>query len=128
MSESVPEGTAGDTGVAADPTAGTDPSEDQSAEEALHGVMQETDPDELAKQVRHWQRTAQRHERTARDNSAAATRLRQLEDASKTEVQRAVDAQQAAERERDAAMSQNARVMAAAAHSVPELADFLGDG
>jgi hypothetical protein len=117
-----------DTSATGASDAGTT-AEDQAAEEQLHGIMQDEDPAELKKQLERWRKTAQRHERTARDNSAAAARLRELEDASKSEVQRAVDAQQAAERERDAVRSQHARTVAAASHGLdPELADYLGDG
>jgi hypothetical protein len=91
--------------------------------------MQENDPDELAKQVQHWRSTAQRHEKTARDNSKAAERLRAIEDANKTELQKATEARESAERERDAALTASSRMMAAAAHNLdPELIDFLGDG
>lgn len=128
MSESVPEGTAGGTGEVQDPSGGS-ATEDQEAEEQLHGIMQEEDPEELKRQLSHWRSTAQRHERAARTNSGAAKRLQELEDASKTELQKAVDAQAFAERERDAARSQNARMLAAVAHDLdPDLIDFLGEG
>lgn len=128
MSESAPEGVAGGTGEVTDVSAGTS-TEDQEAEEQLHKIMQEEDPDALKKQLQHWKTTAQKHERAARDNSKAAKRLQELEDANKSELQKAVDAQAAAERERDAVKSQQTRMMAAAAHDLPpDLIDYLGDG
>lgn len=130
MSESAGTEGTGVTGEVDTSAAGTSDvgtaAEDAAAEAELHGIMQEQDPEELAKQVKHWQRTAQRHERTARDNSAAARELQTLKDASKTELERAVSAQQAAEHERDAVRTQHARTVAASAHGLdPEFADFL---
>jgi hypothetical protein len=128
MSESAGETGTGATGEVTDANVDTS-AEDQAAEEALHNVMQGEDPEELKKQVDKWRKAAQRHERTARDNSAAATKLQKLEDASKSELQRAVDAQAAAERERDAVRSEHTRLVAAAAHDLDsDLAGFLGDG
>jgi hypothetical protein len=129
MSETASEGIGGDTGEVGDAGVVGTASEDQQAEELLHGVMQAEDPEELKRQVDHWKSTAQRHEKTARTNSSAAKRLQEIEDANKTELQRAVDAQQAAERERDATLAQSARMLAASTHELdPDLVDFLGDG
>jgi hypothetical protein len=130
MSETATEDTGG-TGevVAPDANAAEGHEEDQAAEEQLHGVMQEQDPDELQKQLEHWRQTARRHERTARDNSKAAQKWREQEDANKSEVQKALEAQQAAEQERDALiMSQNRMLAAAAKDLSPDLIDYLGDG
>jgi hypothetical protein len=128
MSESAGETGTGATGEVVN--TGVDTSaEDQAAEEALHDLVQQEDPEELKKQVDKWRKAAQRHERTARDNSAAATKLQKLEDANKSELQKAVDAQAAAERERDAVRSEHTRLVAAAAHDLePDMAGFLGDG
>ena|SRR3974390_2906703 len=129
MSESAAE-LDGGTGEVTDASTETaEHPEDADAEQQLYQVMQEQDPEELSKQLKHWQKMAQRHERTARDNSAAATRLRELEDANKTELQKAVDAQTRAEQERDALRSAQSRMLAAAAHDLtPDLIDYLGDG
>jgi hypothetical protein len=132
MSESVAEGSEGVTGEAGvqggdafDSTA----AEDAAAEQQLAGIMQEHDPDELMKQINHWKQTAQRHERTARDNSKAAAKLRELEEAQKSDLQKATEAREAAERERDAVIMQQNRMMAAAAHNLhADLIDYLGDG
>jgi hypothetical protein len=131
MSESAGPESVGGTGEVDPNATGTSEAdqsaEDQAAEEQLHQIMEQEDPDELKRQVAHWRKAAQKHERTARDNSAAATRLRELEDANKTELQKAVEAQQAAERERDAVRMQHTRTVAAAANDLdPELTDYLG--
>src|SRR6516164_2771220 len=132
MSESVTEGSAGDTGEVASQDSGAGfqgHEEDQAAEEQLHKVMQEQDPEELRKQLDHWRTTAQRHEKTARNNSAAAKKLQEIEEANKSELQKATERAEAAERERDAVNTQHNRMMAAAAEDLhPDLIDYLGDG
>jgi hypothetical protein len=130
MSETATEdtGATGEAGATGADAAGEHP-EDQGAEEQLHEVMQEQDPDELTKQVEHWKQMARRHERTARDNSGAAKKWRDQEDANKSEVQKALEAQQAAEQERDALKMSQSRMTAAVTHNLsPDLIDYLGDG
>jgi len=132
MSESAVEGIGGDTGEVTDPqgaSADVTSEEDAAAEEALAQLMKEQDPDELRKEVERWRGLAQRHEKTARDNSNAAKRLKTIEDANKTELQKAVEAQQAAEQERDTLRTSRDRMMAAAAHNLhADLIDFLPGG
>ena len=132
MSETAPEDT-GATGeaVAPDSTAdqGQGHEEDQTAEEQLHQVMQEQDPEELAKQVEHWKQMARRHEKTARSNSSAAAKLREIEDSQKSDLQKAEEARQAAIEERDALITSQNRMLAAAAKNLsPDWIDFLGNG
>jgi hypothetical protein len=130
MSETAPEDT-GATGevVAPDSTADQGHDEDQAAEEQLHQVMQEQDPEELAKQVEHWKQMSRKHEKTARSNSAAANRLKEIEDSQKSDLQKAQEAREAAERERDAlVMSQNRMLAAAAKNLSPDWIEYLGDG
>ena len=130
MSETATEDTGGTGEVTApvDDAAESHP-EDQEAEEQLHGVMQEQDPEELTKQIEHWRQMARRHERTARDNSGAAKKWRDQEDANKSEVQKAQEAQQAAEQERDALVMSQSRMTAAVTHNLsPDLIDYLGNG
>jgi hypothetical protein len=84
---------------------------------------------DLAEQLLHWKSQARKHEQRAKANASAAQRLQQIEDANKTELQKALDAQAAAERERDEAMATHTRMMAAAANNLPvELIDSLGSG
>lgn len=116
----------GTTGTGADSTGHE---EDQQAEEQLHGLMQEHDPDELARDRDHWKSTAQKHEKTARENSAAAKKWREQEEASKSDLQKAREAQQAAEERANAVTQQNDRMLAAAAHNLsPDLISYIGGG
>jgi hypothetical protein len=133
MSETATEdtGATGEAGAPAADAANAQEShpEDQAAEEQLHEVMQEEDPEKLKEQVDHWKQMARRHERAARDNSGAAKKWREQEDANKSEVQKAIEAQQAAEQERDALKMSQSRMLAAAAKNLsPDLIDYLGDG
>ena len=129
MSETAPEG---GQGTGTDPAAppadpGTGPEgQPQGAPEGSSGT--EGEPD-LAAQLAHWKEMARKNEQRARANSAAATRLKELEDADKTDAQKAQDELAVAIRERDEARADHARVMAAAAHDLPvELIDDLGTG
>jgi len=133
MSESAAEGLTGDTGVVETPGDATSTSEghpeDQEAEEQLHQVMQAEDPDELKKEADRWRGLAQRHEKAARTNAADAKAWREQQDANKSELQKAQEARQAAEQERDALATQQNRMLAAAANDLsPDLIEFLGDG
>jgi len=132
MSETAAEDT-GATGEVVAPESTADQSqghdEDQTAEEQLHQVMQEQDPEELQKQVEHWKQMSRRNERTARENSKAAAKLREIEDSQKSDLQKAEEARQAAIEERDALiMSQNRMLAAAASKLSPDWIEFLGDG
>lgn len=132
MSETATEDT-GVTGEATAPGANaaidTGHEEDQAAEEQLHEVMQQNDPEELAKQLAHWKSTAQKHEKTARENSKAAANWRAQEEASKSDLQKAVEARDAAEERANAVTQQNDRMLAAAAHNLsPDLIEFIGGG
>jgi hypothetical protein len=122
--------TGGDTGEA-DPGQGTAEdfsAEDQQAEEELARLMQD-DPDHLREEADRWKGLAQRHEKTARENAEAAKKWRTQEDANKSDLQRAIEAQRAAEEERDALRISHDGMMAAAAHDLdPALIDFLGGG
>lgn len=130
MSEGAPESTGAVTepGQGPESQPGTGEAEDQEASNLLHG-MAEQDPAELARQVEHWKTMSRKHEGRARENSAAAAKLQEIEDQNKTELQRATEARETAERERDEARADHSRVMAAAAHNLPvELIDYLGTG
>ena len=125
------EGTAGVTGEANAPVVDSAEGheEDQAAEEQLHQVMQENDPEELLKQVQHWRSTAQKHERASRDNSAAAKKWREQEEANKSDLQKAIEAREAAEERANTVTRQNERMLAAATHNLsPDLIDYIGGG
>lgn len=126
MSETVsedPTGVVEDSGQDADESA-----EDQEAQDLLD-QMTDDDPEKLRQQIAHWKKQSRTHERAANKNSAAAAKLQQIEEGQKSELQKATEAREAAERERDAAHEQTNRMLAAAAHDLPtELIDFLGGG
>jgi|SRR5215469_401370 len=85
--------------------------------------------EDLAAQVVHWKEMAKKNERRAKENSAAAARLKTIDQANMTELEKAQAAQREAEAARDEALATHARVMAAAAHNLPvELIDILGTG
>ena len=133
MSESAVEGQAGDTGVVETPGDGSSAPEGQVEGQEAEGQGQEgaqaENPDDLKKEMNRWRGLAQRHEKTARENAAAAKQWREQQDANKTELQRAQDAAQAAEERANAATTQTNRMLAAAANDLsPDLIEFLGDG
>lgn len=128
MSEAAPEspgaGTEEGQGIGDSPGTG----EEAGAGNLLPGTATPS-PDELSNQVSHWRDMAKKNEKRARENASAAARLAELEEANKTDLQKAQDALSAAERERDEARADHSRVMAAAAHNLPvELIDHLGAG
>jgi hypothetical protein len=85
-------------------------------------------PDPAA-ELAHWKEMARKHEKRAKENAAAAARMKTLDQANMTEIEKAQAAQREAERERDEARDMHARMMAAAANDLPvELIDFLGSG
>lgn len=89
---------------------------------------QGVEPD-LATQLAHWKDQARKNERRAKDNASAAAKLKQIEQAGMTDLDKARAELQDAQRERDDAKSGHARMMAAAANNLPvELIDLLGIG
>lgn len=147
MSESSPEGTGTGTGQSqggsagqpsgtgqgsskgASPSAGTAGDGEDPEAAGLLGGMLENDPAKLAEEVSKWKSLARKHEATAKQNTAAARRLQEIEDANKTELQKAQDAANAAEERARKAEENHNRVIAAATHDLPvELIDVLGSG
>lgn len=128
MSESgaEPEGTGTAPEGQADPEPGT--GEEEGAAELLSGMLG-NDPEALAAEVEKWKGLARKHEGRASKNAEAAQRLKEIEDANKSELQRSQEALTEAQRERDEARADHSRVMAAAAHNLPvDLIDDLGTG
>jgi hypothetical protein len=119
------------TGAA--PAAGGEPGtgaspEDQESATLLTGMLA-NDPDAVAAELDRWKKEARKWEGRAKDNQDAASKLQEIEDANKSELQKAVEAQRQAEERADTALAMHARVMAAAAHNLPvELIDHLGSG
>jgi|SRR5215472_7868562 len=92
------------------------------------GQSGEGEPD-VAAQLAHWKEQARKNERRAKENAAAAAKLKTIEQANMSELEKAQAAQRDAERERDEAKSVHARMMAAASHDLPvDLIDLLGTG
>lgn len=112
-------------------TSGTGTEDDEA--QSLLAEMAKNDPEAALRaaqaEIEKWKGLSRKHEKSSRDNAAAKKRLDELESANKTELERAREAQAAAEdRERQAVAGHN-RVIAAATHNVPvELIDFLGSG
>lgn len=126
MSETVPEDP---TGAAEGTDQGADDSAEDQEAQGLLDQMAGDDPDKLREQIAHWKKMSRTHERAASKNSDAARRLAEIEEGQKSDLQKAEEARQAAERERDAAHAQTNRMLAAAAHDLPtELIEYLGDG
>lgn len=129
-----PAGTAGSQGDGAGQPQGDGQRQDPAAQPdgATSGAADGSDDggqEDLAAQLAHWKAQARKHEARAKDNAKAAAEWQKQQDANKTELQRAQEAQQAAERERDEARGMHARIMAAATHDVPvDLIDLLGTG
>lgn len=65
---------------------------------------------DLADQVAKWKALARKHEGNAKSNATAAKRLRELEDAGKSEIQRASERADTAEKERDDTRAQLLRL------------------
>jgi hypothetical protein len=126
MSETAAEGTTGD---AEDTGQGTSENAEDQEAQALLDQMAGDDPDKLREQIAHWKKMSRTHERAAGKNSEAARRLAEIEEGQKSDLQKAEEGRQAAERERDAAREQTNRMYAAAAHDLPsDLIDYLGGG
>lgn len=126
MSETVQEGSAG--AVEGGGQDASESAEDQEAQDLLD-QMADDDPEKLRQEIANWKKLSRQHERAANKNSEAARELAQIREGQKSDLQKAEEARQAAERERDAAHAQTNRMYAAAAHDLPtELIEYLGDG
>jgi uncharacterized membrane protein YqiK len=82
-----------------------------------------------AKEADKWKALARKHEGTAKANAEAAKRLTEIEESQKTETQKLADKVSAAERERDDARTELAKMRAAVKHGIAEEdLDLLGTG
>jgi Domain of unknown function (DUF4355) len=116
----------GQTGEGTD-VAAPDTEEHEAA--GLLGNMLSKDPDALATELAKWKTEARKWEGRAKSNSEAAAQLKEIQNKNKTDLQRAQEAQQEAERQRDEATAMHHRVMAAASNNLPVgLIDYLGSG
>jgi hypothetical protein len=84
------------------------------------------DGKDLAAEVEKWKTMSRRHEQRAKENAAAAQRLKELEDADKSETERLMEASKAAEKRAEEAEAKALRYEVAADKNVPaKLARFL---
>jgi hypothetical protein len=89
----------------------------------------ESSPKDWAAEAEKWKTLARKHETRAKENNAAAQKLQAMEDANKTELQRATERAAKAEADRDAEAAERFRLLAAAGNSLgPEFVGFLGAG
>lgn len=87
------------------------------------------DPASARREIEKLRRENANRRTQLRELEPLAQKYREYEDAQKTEIQRATEAQQAAEQRAAQLQSANARLMAAATHNLPaDLIDDLGDG
>ncbi len=125
MSEGTPES---QTGA---PAEGQTEDQDQtgSTDSGQPGEDQGTGAEDLEAQLQAAQADLRKVQQQARINAKKAAQWDRQEDANKSELQRAEEARQAAEGERDAAIASHNRVIAAATHDLPvELIEELGTG
>jgi len=102
--------------------------EDAEADELLAG-MADADPEALRAEIAKWKGLSRQNETRAKANSAAAKELAEIKRAGMSELERAQAEAAEAIRERDEALGNHNRVMAAAAHNLPvEFIDLLGSG
>lgn len=111
----------------ASPQAGTAEGEEGAAD--LLGGMMADDPEKLKADVAKWKALARKHEGTAKTNAQKAQEYDALQEANKTELQKAQERAQQAEERAQQATDRHNRVLAAAAHDLPpDLIDYLGTG
>ena len=75
---------------------------------------------DIASELEKWKAQSRKHEARAKENAAAALRLAEIEEASKTAEQKAADAAQVTVKERDNALAEAARLRAAVKFGLSE--------
>lgn len=82
-----------------------------------------------AAEAEKWKGLARKHEQRAKENSSAASKLQAIEDGQKSELQKAQERADAAERDRNEERSERFRLLAAAQQGLgPEFIAYLGGG
>lgn len=82
-----------------------------------------------AAEVEKWRALARKHEARAKENASAAARLAEIEEASKSDAQKAAEARAAAEQDAAEARAELARTRALLKYGLSEEdADLLGSG
>lgn len=87
----------------------------ENAPEAPQGDPEATEPQE---DKTDWKAEARKWESRAKENSSAKARLDELEQASKTELQKAQERAEAAEKDRDSLRAEALRMTVAARHGI----------
>lgn len=108
---------------AAQPAETADEGNDTTADEPVEAVQ------DLAAEVEKWRSLSRLNEKQAKANAEAAVRLKELEDANKSDLERQAETLTTVERERDAAIAEAARLRAAVKHGLSDDdLDLLGTG
>lgn len=85
--------------------------------------------DSAAEELQRWKEESRKWEKRAKENSKAAARMKEIDQANMSELEKAQALQKEAEERADNATAMHNRVMAAAANDLPmEFIDFLGSG
>lgn len=127
MSEGAAEAEAGTAEVDASAEGTVTDPEDAEAAELLEG-MQGTDTN-LAAELEKWKTESRKWEKRSKENSSAASRLKEIEQKNMSELEKAQALAADAEERATTATAMHNRVMAAAAHNLPvELIEDLGSG
>lgn len=132
---SVDAGTGPETGTDGGGDSTTDPNATTSTTTG-NAVDNATDPGtsaggdkDQAKEVEKWKALARKHEQRAKENVVAATEWNKLQEGQKSELQKANERAEAAERDRNEERSERYRLLAAAQHGLgPEFIGYLGSG
>jgi hypothetical protein len=129
MSEDAGAATDAGTAEVGDGEAATATDAEDSEAAGLLGGMLANDPEALAQELARIKTESRKWEKRAKGNAEAADQLKKIQDANKTDLERAQQAQREAEEARDEALAMHSRVMAAATHNLPvDLIDYLGTG
>lgn len=91
-----------------------------AAEPATTEPAAATAAPDIASELEKWKAQSRKHEARAKENAAAALRLAEIEEASKTAEQKAADAAQVTVKERDNALAEAARLRAAVKFGLSE--------
>lgn len=127
MSEGAAETEAGTAEVDASAEGAVTDPEDAEAADLLEG-MQGTD-NNLAAELEKWKSESRKWEKRSKENSSAASRLKEIEQKNMSELEKAQALAADAEERATTATAMHNRVMAAAAHNLPvDLIEDLGSG
>lgn len=108
---------------------GGQPQGQQGQQQGQQDAPDSTDPKELQKQLAHWKAMSRKNEDRANASQSKAQEFDKLQDANKSELQKAQDNEARANARAADADAKTARLLAAATHELdPDLVDYLGAG